>query len=114
LPGSHSFHPSPRWRETVFGYLALQSTLSYCFAGWVKVVNPEWRNGQALQEVFRFSAYPVSESLRAWATLMIGLLFAAAFHFVNACLFGLNRFFWIWLASYPSLLWFQERIFGVR
>jgi hypothetical protein len=136
------FIPAPRWRETAFGYLALQSMLSYCFAGWVKVVNPEWRNGQALQDVFRFSAYPVSESLRTWAerprllwymswmvmllellfpltllthaTLMIGLLIAAALHLANACLFGLNRFFWIWLASYPSLLWFQERIFGAR
>ncbi len=136
------FIPAPRWRETVFGYLALQSLLSYCFAGWAKVLNPDWRNGQALQDVFRFSAYPVSESLRAWAerprllwcmswmvillellfpltllthaTLMIGLLMAAAFHFATACLFGLNRFFWVWLASYPSLLWFQERIFGMR
>ena len=135
------FIPVLRWRETVFGYLALQSALSYCIGGWVKVVNPEWRSGQALQDVFRFSAYPVSESLRAWAerpgllrymswmlmafellfpltllthaSLMIGLLIAATFHLVNACLFGLNRFFWIWLASYPSLLWFQERILGV-
>jgi Vitamin K-dependent gamma-carboxylase len=135
------FTPALRWREMVFGYLALQSALSYCIAGWVKAVNPEWRNGQALQDLFRFSAYPVSESLRAWAerpgliwymswmvmllellfpltllthaTLIAGLLIAAAFHFANACLFGLNRFFWIWLASYPSLLWFQERIFGM-
>jgi hypothetical protein len=135
------FIPVLRWRETVFGYLALQSALSYCIGGWVKAVNPEWRNGQALQDLFRFSAYPVSESLRAWAdrpgllrymswmliafellfpltllthaTLMMGLLVAAAFHFANACLFGLNRFFWIWLASYPSLLWLQERILGI-
>ena len=134
------FIPAPRWREIVFGYLALQSTLSYCIAGWVKAMNPEWRNGQALQDVFRFSVYPASESLRAWAerpgllwcmswavmlvellfpftllthtSLLIGLSIAAAFHLANACLFGLNRFFWIWLASYPSLLWFQERIFG--
>jgi hypothetical protein len=61
------FVPASRWRETVFGYLALQSVLSYSCAGWGKVVNPEWRNGQALQDVFRFSPYPVSESLRAWA-----------------------------------------------
>jgi len=135
----HFIH-TPRWRETVFGYLALQSTLSYGIAGWVKVVNPEWRNGQALEDVFRYSAYPVSESLRSWAerprllwymswmvmllellfpltlltraTLIVGLLAAAVFHLSTACLFGLNRFFWIWLASYPSLLWFQQRIFG--
>jgi hypothetical protein len=41
---------------------------------------------------------------------VIGLTLAALFHFVNACLFGLNRFFWIWLAAYPSLLWLQQRV----
>jgi hypothetical protein len=44
-------------------------------------------------------------------TLIIGLAIAAIFHFANACLFGLNRFFWIWLAAYPSILWLQHRIF---
>jgi hypothetical protein len=42
--------------------------------------------------------------------LVIGLGLAVLFHFVNACLFGLNRFFWIWLAAYPSLLWLQQRL----
>jgi hypothetical protein len=41
------------------------------------------------------------------------LALAAAFHLANACLFGLNRFFWVWLAAYPSLIWLQHRIFGV-
>ncbi|HEU5048169.1 MAG TPA: HTTM domain-containing protein [Rickettsiales bacterium] len=134
------FMPVLQWKEYAFGYLALQCVLSYFIAGWVKIVNPEWRKGRALQDVFRFSAYPVSESLRGWAhrpklllvmswavmlfelsfpltllthvTLIAGLVVAAAFHFANACLFGLNRFFWIWLAAYPSILWFQERIGG--
>jgi hypothetical protein len=133
------FMPTLGWQEVVFGYLALQLMLSYFIAGWVKIVNPEWRSGQALQDVFRFSAYPVSESLRiladrpkllyvmSWAvmlfevlfpftlltqtTLIIGLAIAATFHFANACLFGLNRFFWIWLAAYPSILWLQARLF---
>ncbi len=135
------FMPTLRWQEYVFGYLALQLVLSYFIAGWVKIVNPEWRNGRALQDVFRFSAYPVSEALRTWAdrprllcwmswavilfellfpltlltqtTLIIGLVIAATFHFGNACLFGLNRFFWIWLAAYPSILWLQQRIFDI-
>jgi hypothetical protein len=133
------FMPAGRWRDYVFGYLAAQVLLSYVMAGWAKITNPEWRTGRALQDVFLFSAYPASESLRAWAdwprllwtaswavmlfelffplalatrtALMIGLALALAFHFANACLFGLNRFFWIWLAAYPSLLWLQERLF---
>ena len=42
--------------------------------------------------------------------LIAALAIAALFHLANACLFGLNRFFWIWLAAYPSLLWFQAFI----
>lgn len=132
--------PEERWREIAFGYLAVQLTLSYFISGWVKVVNPQWRNGQALRDVFEFSAYPVSESLRRWAqrphllfgmswavllfelmlplallsapSLYTALFVAASFHFANACLFGLNRFFWIWIAAYPSLIWFQQRVSG--
>ncbi|NOZ54432.1 MAG: HTTM domain-containing protein [Gammaproteobacteria bacterium] len=133
------FAPTQRWQEIAFGYLALQLVLSYFISGWVKIVNPDWRTGRALCDVFQFSAYPVSESLRQWSQsprllfsmswsvilfellfplsllsttgLIIALLITASFHFANACLFGLNRFFWIWIAAYPSILWFQLRIF---
>lgn len=131
--------PTERGRELALGYLALQLTLSYFMAGAVKIVNPEWRSGKALADVFLFSAYPVSESLRrwhnfprqlwamSWAVMLLELLLplsllnqnalyvaltlTAMFHLANACLFGLNRFFWIWLAAYPSLLWLQQRLF---
>ena len=133
------FTPSPYWQELAFGYLAIQLILSYFISGWVKVINPQWRNGQALSDVFLYSAYPVSESLRSWSkssrfillmswaviifelifplsmfsamTLKIALIVAAVFHLSNAFLFGLNRFFWTWLAAYPSIIWFQQRIF---
>ena len=130
--------PTAYWREVAFGYLALQLILSYFISGWVKVINPDWRSGQALSDVFQFSAYPVSESLRKWSqsprlllslswaviilellfpfallsstSLMIALIFTTLFHLSNAILFGLNRFFWIWIAAYPSILWLQQRI----
>jgi len=133
--------PSLYWQEIAFGYLALQLGLSYFISGWVKLINPDWRSGRALCDVFQFSAYPVSESLRAlskkpqllfvmsWSVILFELLFpfsllsssslyvalaiAASFHFANACLFGLNRFFWIWLAAYPSILWFQFRLLSI-
>lgn len=134
------FAPTTYWREVAFGYLALQLVLSYFISGWVKIVNPDWRSGRALCDVFQFSAYPVSESLRqwsksprllflaSWAVMIFELLFpasllsmtslgvalfiAACFHFANACLFGLNRFFWIWISAYPSIIWFQQRVFA--
>jgi len=133
------FMPTLHWREIVFGYLGAQLALSYFISGAVKLLNPDWRSGQALVQVFRFSAYPVSEDLRrfaerprlllamSWAvmlfevafpltlvsqpTLIAGLIVAAAFHLANAWLFGLNRFFWTWLATYPALLWLQARLF---
>lgn len=132
--------PSRHLAETFYAYLAFQLTLSYFISGWVKVKNPEWQQGRALRDVFLYSAYPVSESLRGWAdhrrllflagwavmlfelvfplallnpvTLWAALVVAGVFHFSNACFFGLNRFFWIWLSAYPSILWFQPRIFG--
>ena len=56
--------PTAHLRELALGYLALQVVLSYAISGWVKIVNPAWRNGHALRDVFAFSAYPVSEHLR--------------------------------------------------
>jgi hypothetical protein len=50
-------------------------------------------------------------TLLTQTTLIIALTIAASFHFANACLFGFNRFFWIWLAAYPALLWLQARVF---
>lgn len=128
-----------RWQELAFGYLALQLTLSYFISGAVKVINSDWRSGRALQDVFQFSTYPVNEQLRAWSksprmlffmswgviffelffpftlinstSLTIALFIAAIFHLLNVFLFGLNRFFWIWITAYPAILWFQQRIF---
>ncbi len=130
--------PNPRWQELAFAYLAAQLVLSYVISGWVKVKNPAWRSGAALRDVFAFSAYPVSEDLRtlsnhpnlmfvlSWAviglelvfpltllsqpTLIGGLILAAMFHLSNALFLGLNRFFWVWLATYPSILWLHDRL----
>ena len=129
--------PTTNLQELALGYLAVQLTLSYVLSGAVKIVNAEWRDGSALRDVFLFSAYPVSEATRKWAeqpqllwvigwtvmvfelifafflltmpTLIVGLSIAALFHLANFYLFGLNRFFWAWIAAYPSLLWFQQR-----
>jgi hypothetical protein len=131
--------PTQPWREVLFGYLGVQLMLSYFISGWVKVVNPDWRSGRALRDVFQFSAYPVAEDLRRWAdrprllfvmswavmgfelafpltlisqpSLIAGLAVAGLFHLANACLFGLNRFFWTWLAAYPAIMWLQGRVF---
>lgn len=130
--------PSPFWQQLALGYLAFQLTFSYFQSGYIKIINADWRSGQALADVFAITAYPVSEHARRWAkspqlmfvmswsvivfellfplsflnhyTLILALAIAAMFHLANACLFGLNRFFWIWPAAYPIILWFQSRL----
>lgn len=132
--------PDPAWIEYVLAYLALQPILSYVKSGWSKAVHRDWWSGQALRDVFEFSAYPVSEAVRsrflhsallapmAWTVIVFELAFplallshealvvmlalAASFHVANFLLFGFNRFVWIWVASYPSILWLQDRLFG--
>lgn len=132
--------PDRFWQEMALAYLGLQLVLSYFVSGWVKLRNPNWRSGAALVDVFRFSAYPVSENLRRWADkpavlfsagwavivlevlfpialmdatlLKIALCLTASFHLSNAICFGLHRFFWIWLCAYPALIWFQDRVMG--
>lgn len=133
--------PTRYWQEIALGYLAVQLTLSYFQSGWVKVISREWRNGHALQQVFAISAYPVSDAARAWSqkpqlmlamswavilfellfpltllnqtSLLIALCLATLFHLANAWLFGLNRFFWIWPAAFPVIVWFQSRLMSV-
>jgi len=130
--------PTRFWQEIALGYLAFQLAFSYFQSGYIKVINADWRSGLALQDVFTITAYPISNSIRRWGQssrlmlimswlvilfellfplailnhyLLIAALFIAAiFHLANACLFGLNRFFWIWLAAYPIILWFQGRV----
>jgi Vitamin K-dependent gamma-carboxylase len=130
--------PTPFWQQLALGYLAFQLTFSYFQSGYIKIINVDWRSGQALTDVFAITAYPVSEHARRWAkspqlmfvmswsvivfellfplsllnhyALIVALAIAAMFHLANACLFGLNRFFWIWPAAYPIILWFQSRL----
>lgn len=133
-----SWLPAGVGKEAAFGYLGVQVILSYFISGQVKILNPEWRSGVALGDVFSFSAYPVAESLRAlshrprllwyasWSVMLFEVLFplsllnttllvmalgtATVFHVANAFLFGLNRFVWFWIAAYPSILWLQSRL----
>jgi len=125
--------------QIAMGYLGVQVILSYVVSGQVKIVNGDWRSGQALQDVFAFSAYPVSEGLRdladrprllwwaSWAVILFEVLFpisllhpialiialgiATLFHLANAALFGLNRFVYAWIAGYPAVIWLQGRLF---
>ncbi|MBX3041016.1 MAG: hypothetical protein KF789_09955 [Bdellovibrionaceae bacterium] len=114
-------------------YIALHAGYSYLKAGLVKFAQKDWRTGAALPVFLGRSLLPPARALGlvlesrpvltaglSWLVIVFeiaifGLLFvpewslfyaglALGFHFGNFLLFGLNRFFWIWLAAWPALL----------
>lgn len=121
-------------------YVAAQLVLGYVVAGIAKLGDPRWRDGTALAIVAGFPRYgapawfraavaraPIGRAL-AWAMLAFELGFplalvdtraclaliavGAVFHLGNAIVFGLNRFLWTWLAAYPALLYWVDRLHG--
>ncbi len=119
------------WRAGLW-YVTLQSLTSYFVSGWVKLLRPEWRTGRALPvfldtgvygpiapgSVYRHPAvargvawlFTVWEGLfpLALLDLRLAVFFCASgavFHYLVFWFFGLNRFFWAWLATYPAVLY---------
>jgi len=118
-------------------YVAVQSVLSYLVAGIAKARHREWWSGRTLVAFLSLPDYGAPAVLargvrdrpavaRALATMtgafevlfplaLIGPASALAFmvagvmfHLANAAALGLNRFFWIWLATYPAI-WYCAR-----
>ncbi len=119
------------WRAGLW-YVALQSVTSYFMSGWVKLLRSEWRSGQALPYFLDTGVYgplpadsvwrkPWAARACAWSftvwegcfplallDVRLAAVFcavAAAFHFGVFWFFGLNRFFWAWLLTFPAVLY---------
>ncbi len=116
-------------------YMALQTALSYARAGWSKVQNRKWRDGEALPEFLHSALYTPSSRLQvvtssklrtrglSWFIILFEFSFPLSllnpplalvylttgffFHLVNGYVFGLNRFIFAWLAAYPSVYYFS-------
>jgi hypothetical protein len=120
-------------------YIGVQSTLSYVIAGAAKALRRRWRSGEALPSFVRSSSpYDVPQlfatlfenrfraQAASWAlilfelslvpalfdskSLQLWILCAIAFHALNFVAFGLNRFWWIWIATYPALLYLSQTL----
>ncbi|HEY1548363.1 MAG TPA: HTTM domain-containing protein [Kofleriaceae bacterium] len=124
------------WPRAGLAYIAAQLVLSYAIAGIAKLGDPHWRRGDAFAILVALPAYgvparlaallarPVLGRLGAFATLafecgfpialvnrtacIAALAVGVAFHLGNAIVFGLDRFWWTWLAAYPAV-WFTAR-----
>lgn len=119
------------WRAGLW-WVTLQLITSYFMSGWVKLKHQGWRDGTALPLFLDTGIYgplpasslwrhPVLARVVAWGFILWEGLFAlvmmdirwawigcgigALFHFLVFWYFGLNRFFWAWLATYPALLY---------
>lgn len=113
------------------GYIAVQAGLSYFIAGLVKAKVPGWWSGRELIRATQLPTYDVAPWARRLlgrprvarlaslsmlalelffplaflgrSSVLVFLSLLGAFHLVNAVVFGLNRFWWTWPATYPAL-----------
>lgn len=133
---ARSFDGRPLIATLSLTYLSLQTVLSYFLAGIAKVRHSPWRNGTApavfaqgsiytqSQSLLKALAHPLISKFVAWFILIfecsfpvallspnIALIYILAgvfFHLANAYVFGLNRFFWVWLSTYPALYFVSQ------
>jgi hypothetical protein len=119
------------WRAG-FWYISLQTISSYFVSGWVKLLRPEWRSGRAMTHFLDTGVYgplhphsvfrrPQVAQVCSWAFTVwegcfpLALLdarlawvfcgVAAVFHFLVFWFFGLNRFFWAWVSTFPAVIY---------
>lgn len=128
---SHFSDSAAAW-PIAFWYVTLQSLGSYFVSGWVKLMRSEWRSGRALTVFLDQAVHgPLPEHspfrspkvalVCSWGFILWESLFplalwslpvaavfcavAAGFHFLVFWFFGLNRFFWAWLSTFPAILY---------
>lgn len=129
---------SEKWRFLGLVYISVHLLLSYFKAGLVKLREADWRSGKVIPIFLKRSlvveaqwigkklaAFSKVSMVLAWViigfeVLLPGLIFfskanlillslAISFHFMNFIAFGLNRFFWVWLSAWPSLLYILSK-----
>ena len=121
-------------------WIAVQAILSYFLSGLRKASHRAWWSGEALSSFLKSSSVNVPQFRNAclqnprvlfllsngvilsqilvpglvMSRMMVNwvLVSGLAFHFGNFLTFGLNRFFWIWIASYPAVVFFSQWMKG--
>lgn len=121
----------PLLGKAALWYITLQVISSYFLAGLYKIKAAKWRLGTAVYGFvsspnYKTPPFMVEKSRQpgwaqtiAWSVILFELSFplvlshpkltviylvaGALFHLANFVTFGLNRFFWVWCASYPAI-----------
>ena len=118
-----------KWIAGCLWYLSIQVILSYFLAGIHKAKKAKWQRGEAAADFISAPHYQAPTFLLrllenasiskifSWSVLAFELAFplvlffprtfltaGALFHFSKFAICGLNRFFWVWMATYPALI----------
>ena len=124
------------WNAALW-YITIHSITSYFMSGTVKLLNGQWRNGTALTYFLDGGLYgPLSEksvlhrpfiaALASWSFIIwevsfpfvlvdpyVAVVFctiALFFHLLVFRFFGLNRFIWAWIVTFPSIIYCSGQI----
>lgn len=121
----------PILAKAALWYITLQVISSYFLAGLIKIKEQKWRDGTALKGFISSPSYQAPlrlifytqdqkvSKILGFSVIFFELSFplvlthpnitifylvaGALFHFSNFLIFGLNRFFFVWCASYPAI-----------
>lgn len=116
-------------------FIAAQSILAYVIAGIAKLLSPKWRSGLAVFQIMNTETYgyekiatflqrssPLVSKLLSWNIMLfessyflvvllpypyfgVLMIWGILFHLFNAFVMGLNHFFWVFLATYPAIIY---------
>jgi hypothetical protein len=116
-------------------FIAAQSIISYVIAGTAKMLSKKWRSGSAVFQIMNTESYgserialylhrssPMVSAILSWNVMLVeGLFFTVVilpypyclvflawglfFHAYNAVIMGLNNFFWVFLSTYPAIIY---------
>lgn len=128
----------PLLAKAALWYMSLQVISSYFLAGLYKIKEQKWRLGTAVfgfvsspnyktpKFIMEKSRHPSWAKFMAWSVIIFELTFplvlthpfltkfyllaGVLFHLANFITFGLNRFFWVWCASYPAIYYCSKLI----
>ena len=119
------------WKAGLW-YITIHALSSYFLSGAVKLLYAGWRDGRALPVLLSGGLYGplATDSLLRHRVIAIGCAWSfilwecafplalfdprvtalwcvvgAGFHWMVFWYFGLNRFFWAWLCTYPALIY---------
>jgi hypothetical protein len=121
-------------------FVAAQAVLAYFTSGYVKLISPSWRSGDALRGILNTRSYGYQDLAKlltvhprlsvagCWLTIafeclgpffvflgpipcLVFLVGGVIFHISIAVTMGLNNFVWSFLATYPALLYASTILF---